>query len=402
MARIAAFRGLRYNEAAAGPIETLVCPPYDIISPEEEDALRAKNPYNMVRLELPRGPDKYAAAARCLRDWQAGGQLRRDERECLYLYEEEFSLGGERRKISGVIARVTLEDFSAGVILPHEETLSKAKEDRLLLMRETFCNFSPVYSLYHDGGAIQTLLDGAMLEPPEIEFSADDGATHRLWVVSDPAVIAVLTAAFAALPLFIADGHHRYETALRFRGEFPEADTIMMMLVDMNHPGLAVLPTHRLVRGITGFRAESVLHELAKIFDIREKDGDIAFYTGGRFYYLTLKDRVFMKHALPDKSVAYRSLDVAVLHSLILEPVFGIDSANMAEQKNLSYTRSAEEAIAGVDSGAFQCAFLLDPTKVSQIRDVSLAGEKMPQKSTYFYPKLSTGLVIHVLRQQIE
>ena len=419
MAEIKPFCALRYT-AKAGDISALTCPPYDIISEEERRAFLAENPNNVIRLELPKGEDPYGEAGQTLHDWESDGILRQDSDPGFYIYEEEFTAYGETKKIKGFVCRVKLEEFSAGVILPHEETLSKAKEDRFNLMKSTFCNFSQIYSLYMDEEH-KTLsrIDALSSGKPRYEFS-DGAVTHRMWLVNDPEVIKAISADFADRKLYIADGHHRYETALNFRrwcreqgyeGEDP--DYVMMMLVDMEHDGLVVFPTHRLIRGLSNFSEAELLKGCEAYFDISEQPAlsgieselnglyqqgkkAFAYYGGGESWkLLVLKDESAMAEILPDKSAAYRGLDVSVLHSLILERVLGIDKENMAKQINLTYTRSLEEAVSSVKSGASQCAFLLNPTRVTEIRDVAAAGEKMPQKSTYFYPKLITGLVMN-------
>ena len=424
MAEIKPFRALRYA-AAAGDAALLTCPPYDIIGEEERRRYLDGSPYNVVRLELPEGEDPYAEAGRTLRAWLADGILRRDTDPGFYLYEEEFTAYGETKRVKGFICLVRLEEFSKGVILPHEETLSKAKEDRFNLMKATGCNFSQIYSLYMDEGrATGKKLDALSSGRPRYEFS-DGAVTHRMWLVNDPEAIASISDDFTDRRLYIADGHHRYETALNYRSWKREQGTadggedyVMMMLVDMESDGLVVFPTHRLVRRLPGFGAERLLRECAALFDVVRYDslsgmektlGELyaqgknafAFYSGGDGWaLLALKDAEATAEALPEKSEAYRSLDVSVLHSLILERLLGIDKENMAKQVNLTYTRSAEEALQSVRSGESQCAFLLNPTRVTQIRDVAAAGEKMPQKSTYFYPKLITGLVMNRLNPE--
>jgi uncharacterized protein (DUF1015 family) len=423
MAEIKPFRALRYT-AKAGDIATLTCPPYDIISEEERLAYLKENPYNVVRLELPKGDDPYDEAGKTLKDWLSEGILRRDTNPGLYLYEEEFEAYGVRKKVKGIICLVKLEEFSKGIILPHEETLSKAKEDRFRLMEATGCNFSQIYSLYMDeahttGARIDALSSGR----PRYEFS-DGAVTHRFWIVNDPEVIRAICADFENRKLYIADGHHRYETALNYRNRRRECGTatggedyVMMMLVDMEHDGLVVFPTHRLIRGVNGFDAEKLLASCAEQFEVTPEEdigtiepklndlysqGKKAFacYTGGdRWTMLVLKDPGVMKSVLPEKSDAYRGLDVSVLHSLILEKHLGIDRENMAKQTNLTYTRSFAEAVDSVRKGESQCAFILNPTRVTEIRDVAAAGEKMPQKSTYFYPKLITGLAMNQLHE---
>lgn len=425
MAEIKGYKGLRFNCEKAGKIEELVCPPYDIISDQQREEYIKTNPHNIIRLELPKGDDKYNKAAEILNDWLEKGILVKEDKPAIYIYEEEFTAYGERKAIKGIICRVKLEEFSKGIILPHEFTLSKAKEDRLSLMKATNCNFSQIYSLYMDGGK-NTLgkIDSLSKSEPDIQLQDNDNVTHRMWIIKDEKAIADICSDFADRKLYIADGHHRYETALNYRNYLREqglakegdaCDYQMMMLVDMEHPGLVVFPTHRLVRNLDSFNAERVIDGCKEYFDVTEHS-DIntiestlmelynqgkkayAFYCGGSSYkLLVLKDTNIIKKLLPNASTATQQLDVTILHTLILEKIFGIDAENMAKQINLTYTKIFDEAISSVQQGNSQCAFILNPTRVSEIREVASNGEKMPQKSTYFYPKMITGLVMNQL-----
>ena len=437
MAEIRPFRALRYDLEKAGEISgdfpteisLLTCPPYDIISASERRSYLAQNPYNIIRLELPeassRSENPYEQAGETLREWLRDGILKADMDEGIYIYEEEFLdqvTRGETKKLRGMICRVRLEEFSAGVVLPHEETLSKAKEDRFRLMRATGCNFSQVYSLYRDEQHVtrQRLDNLAASCAPRYDFS-DGLVTHRLWVVNDPVAIEALREDFADRKLYIADGHHRYETALRYRNTLreenqycPGADYVMMMLVDMEDDGLVVFPTHRLIGGLEHFDGSALVESCGEWFSTEPKANReeteqalaeyyteglhaFGFFDGNNWSTLVLQDAAVMDGLLPDLSIPSRRLDVTILHTLILEKLLGIDKANMAAQKNLFYTRSAEEAEQSVVAGESQCCFLLNPTRVKEIGDVAAAGEKMPQKSTYFYPKLITGLVVNPL-----
>lgn len=425
MAEIKGYKGLRFNCEKAGKIEELVCPPYDIISDQQREEYIKTNPHNIIRLELPKGDDKYNKAAEILKDWLEKGILVKEDKPAIYIYEEEFTAYGERKAIKGIICRVKLEEFSKGIILPHEFTLSKAKEDRLNLMKATNCNFSQIYSLYMDGGK-NTLgkIDSLSKSEPDIQLQDNDNVTHRMWIIKDEKAIADICSDFTDRKLYIADGHHRYETALNYRNYLREqglakegdaCDYQMMMLVDMEHPGLVVFPTHRLVRNLDSFNAERVIDGCKEYFDVTEHS-DIntiesslmelynqgkkayAFYCGGSSYkLLVLKDTNIIKKLLPNASTATQQLDVTILHTLILEKIFGIDAENMAKQINLTYTKIFDEAISSVQQGNSQCAFILNPTRVSEIREVASNGEKMPQKSTYFYPKMITGLVMNQL-----
>lgn len=414
---------MRYT-SAGGNLNTLVCPPYDIISDAQREEYVKENPYNIIRLELPKGGDeRYREAGDTLKSWLDKQILACDGEDSIYVYEMQFTANGERNRLKGFVSLVKLVEFSEGIVLPHEETLSKAKQDRFNLMSETYCNFSQIYSLYMDeNGSVYSMIDGCSKGAPDMSVTDPDGTVHRMWCVSDKDVIAKVTAAFADKKLYIADGHHRYETALNFHKHLcaegkaaadDQSGYIAMMLVNMENPGLVVFPTHRIVRDLPEFNAEKILDACKPYFTIAEapgeermqaslnqlyKDGKKAFamYAGaGKCYVMTLKDETAVKKLLPDMSDAYCGLDVSVLHSLVLERIFGIDKENMANQKNLTYTRSRQEALEAVDIDGADCSFILNPTKVSEIRDVALASEKMPQKSTYFYPKLITGLVMN-------
>ncbi len=427
MALIRPFRALRFTEKA-GNIEELTCPPYDIISESQRLGYLKRNENNIIRLELPRdGENPYETAGDTLRRWISEDILRKDDVPAFYVYAIDFTIGTEDKTVFGLIAQVHLEEFSKGIVLPHEETLSKAKADRMELMKATGCNFSDVYSLYMDDGGeseVSDILCIAMREDPLCSMTDEAGLTHTLWAIRDDAMIAAIQNRFADKELYIADGHHRYETALNYRDhlraegvpEGTDADYIMMMLVQMDHPGLVVFPTHRMIRGLPNFSTETMLRDCEDMFQITtdlELDSmdeimencytaeqkAIAFYDGGdTFTLLVLKDTAVMSRFLPDRSPTYQQLDVNVLHVLILERLLGIDKANMANQTNLTYTRNLQEAIDNVKAGVYQCSFVLNPTRVSEIGDVAKAGEKMPQKSTYFYPKLITGLTMNQLK----
>ena len=420
MATVKAFKALRFTQKA-GDISELVCPPYDIISEEERREYIEKNPCNIIRLELPKeGSDPYAEAEKVLCDWRDNGLMEKDGQEGLYIYEIQFKVNGVESTVSGLVSRVKLEEFSKGVVLPHEQTLSKAKEDRLNLMKATNCNFSQIYSLYMDGGKIFDLCEQQKKRPADITARDRDGLVHRLWVVTDPEFIKAVEQGFEDKKLYIADGHHRYETALNYRNFLrqegkatPDSEYIMMFLADMEQKGLYVLPTHRIVRGLESFDREKLLCGCRENFEVTENlsaeeikeqldraygAGKAAFglYTKGNYDLLVSKVSA-VPEGEEEQSLSLRSLDVSILHTLVLEKELGIDRENMAKQINLTYTRDRDEAVCAVDSGKAQCAFILNPTKVEEIKNVALDGEKMPQKSTYFYPKLITGLVMNSL-----
>ena len=431
MAEIRPFRALRFTKGA-GSIEELTCPPYDIISEAQRLSYLKRNSHNIIRLELPRdGEEPYGVAGEVLKQWLEEEMLHQDEQAAFYVYEIEFDREGTdsgRDSVSGLIAQVHLEEFVKGIVLPHEETLSKAKTDRFNLMKTTHCNFSNIYSLYMDNDKnsdtkTSDILQLAMQEEPLNEMMDEVGLVHRLWAITDAKLVQAIQRQFRDTKLYIADGHHRYETALNYRNYLREqgtpvgadSDYVMMMLVEMSHPGLVVYPTHRMLRGLTNFDAAKLMEACEGYFDVvtdisvesldeslenayRAQQKAFGFYMGGNtFTLLTLRDTAAMDALLPDLSTASRQLDVNVLHTLILERLLGIDKENMANQTNLTYTRSLQEALDGVNTGDYQCSFILNPTRVCEIRDVAAAGEKMPQKSTYFYPKLITGLTMNKL-----
>ncbi len=419
MAEIKEFSALRFTEKA-GKIEEIVCPPYDIISALEKEEYIKKNENNIIRLEAPVPTEEgYMGAKAELEKRINNGVMKRDENEALYIYEEEFEVNGKRYSFRGVTAYVKLHEFSEGVILPHEHTLSKAKTDRLNLLKTTGCSFSQIYSLFTDeNGEISSYINELSSGSADIEFTDNENVTHRMWMVEKSEKTAALCRMFEDKKLYIADGHHRYETALNYRrylkeiGEENEnAEYIMMFLVDMENDGLVVFPTHRVIFGLDNFESKELLQKSAELFEIKEttdinallnaeyEKGNTAFgyFDGDKTYLLTLKDKNVLDTLLKGMGEALRHLDVTVLHSLILENFLGIDKENLANQINLKYTRSDKEAVEEVKKGA-NCCFILNPTRVSEIAAVAKQGDTMPQKSTYFYPKLITGLVVNQVK----
>ncbi len=424
MAILQPFKALRFTDKA-GDIASLCCPPYDIINDEQRNAYLAANKNNIIRLELPReGEDYYTTASEVLKRFYEEGILSEDDSNSYYIYSERFFISGEEYEFKGIIARVKIEEFSKGVILPHEETLSKAKTDRFNLMKATMCNFSQIYSLYNDkDGSTSAIIEKFTTDNTSVAcFTDSDGVSHTLWRVSNADIIDRITAQFADRKLYIADGHHRYETALNFRNHLREnnqdteaSEYVMMMLVPMESNGLVVFPTHRVIKNLDYYNVDDVLTKCSDSFEIEQKSDinsminilnndystnktSFAYYVGNNnWYLLTLKNKDALDNLCPNCSEALKNLDVNVLHKLVLERSFSIDKENMSNQKNLIYTRDVNEALELVDSGKANCSFIMNPTKVSEISAVASAGEKMPQKSTYFYPKLITGLVMNKL-----
>ncbi len=451
MADVRPLPGIRY--ALESDLAAVVTPPYDVISPEAQARYYARDPHNIIRLELgrdERGDDelgnRYTRAALTFAEWRVSGVLRQDA-PALYLYEQRFSIpgAGGARKRRGLFARVRIEPWEEGVVLPHERTLSKPKDDRLKLTRATAATLSPIMALYDDAdGELAALFGKTARRKPEVAFTDEAGEEHRLWPLRDAPLIARVADFFRDRQLYIADGHHRYETALAYREELREtrrelppddaANFTLMALSAIEDPGLVVLPTHRIVRGVAPERLTVFRDELRAYFEVTplgELGGlatlnvaeTLAALTaageGGRrvAFVMVTPDGAFLLRQTaggeaamdaldPTRagdhagvSEAWRRLDVAGLHELVLTRGLGINEQMVRVGEGVTYTRDASAAVEAVHGGAdgAQLAFLLNPTPPTAIRDVARAGDRMPQKSTYFYPKLITGLVINPL-----
>ena len=422
MAEIKPFRGVRFTQQA-GDMDDLLCPPYDIINEQQRLGYLHKNPNNIVKIELPVEEegvsDRYAAAAKTLDGWMNDGILRRDPKPALYIYEEEYTTPeGSVKSVRGIISLVKIEEFEKGVIMPHEFTLSKPKADRLNLIQATHANISTIYSLYTDNGR-QTESRLEQLTGREPDINAVEGdCTHRLWVIDNEADVTALCSDFANRNLYIADGHHRYETSLKYRNMCRQAgapegspcDYVMMMLVSMDEDQFTLFPTHRLIKNAENFDVDAFLKGIEENFHI-EKHQDVsgiqsaltaykgteqkvtAWYVGNdTWYLLRLKSESnAMEEIMPDSSKALKTLDISILHRLIIDRVMHCNNEDC-----VNYTRSFTEAISAVNEGRYQCCFILNPTRIQDIKDIVDADEKMPQKSTYFYPKPTTGLVMNV------
>jgi uncharacterized protein (DUF1015 family) len=435
MAEIAPFRALRYDLSRVADASLVLAPPYDVVSEADRGALEARDPHNVIRLELPRGEGdtKYVRARQLLEAWMAEGILRLDERPAVYIYEQRFAHPapddpaaphGRVYARRGFFCRLRLEPIAARVVLPHENTLAAPKEDRMKLMRATRTQLSQVFGLYRDPDSATTAalasVDGT---PPGLDATTMDGCRHRLWPVSDAHVVDALVRALAGRQIMIADGHHRYETMLALRDEVrpsgtprggAAADWASVFLARADDPGLLVLPTHRLIRGLPAFDFDALLARAAATFEIRrgeEVKGDaiqdrllsegkrrvtFAVRAAGLVgtTWLGLRADADLSSLGPP---ALQGLDVTVLHGLVLGPLLGIDAAAMARQAFLGYTHDTLEALAEVETGRAQAAFLMNATSVDQVLSACEAGFVLPQKSTYFQPKLATGLVMHRL-----
>jgi uncharacterized protein (DUF1015 family) len=421
MADVQPLRALHYDLAVTGPLGAVATPPYDVIDPEQRAQLAARSPYNAVHVDLPQpaepGGDPYANAARLLAEWQASGALVRDERPALWALTQDYAdPSGGRRMRRGFFARVRIEDYGPGRIRPHERTHPGPKEDRLRLTRATRANLSPIFSLFSDPeGSAWSALEPATSAAPWAQTTDEEGTTNRLWRVEDPTAIAAVKDAVRPSELLIADGHHRYETARTYAEEIGgdgEHRFVLMCLVSLEDPGLTVFPTHRLLRGLRPEQYEPLAAAIRRDFDTQALDDFEALapqadpaeirmgYLDSHFqrpYMLTLNDQSVADAALAGHSDAYRRLDTAVLEALILKSTLGLTDEDIDHLRGLGYTRDARQAIESVRSGEYDVAFLMAPTPIERVQAVAAAGESMPPKSTYFFPKVPTGLVFNPL-----
>lgn len=410
MANIFPFQPYRYT-AAAGALQDLATQPYDKISPDMRQRYLAASPYNLVRIILgerqaadSESHNVYTRAARYLDDWMARGILARDSEPALYAYFQEFTMpdSGERLVRKGFIGLGAVEEYSAGVVYRHEQTLSGPKKDRLELLRHTRAHFGQLFMLYADPtGEIDGLLDEAAQTPPLGAVRDEYGAGHTFWKIADSGRIARIRQLMADRKLLIADGHHRYETALAFQRENPAllgADRVMMTFVNMHSPGLKILATHRLVSGVEGFDAGEFIRQVAAGFEVAQIPGVEALQRawaespGGTIIGVAMGSRLYLVEARD----AAGQLDVRVLHDRLLR-LLGIGEEAVREEKNLRYVRGLDAALEAARGGAAQVAFLLKPVSVEEVARISFAGGVMPQKSTDFYPKLLSGLTIYKL-----
>lgn len=449
MAEIKGFRGVRYDASRTnGALDTLVAPPYDVISPQEQAALYAKHPKNVVRLILGREDDKYSAAARAFREWLADGTLTADPDPAVYVYRQSFQdplTGQACPERIGLVCLLKLEEYATGGVLPHENTLTAAKADRLELLRASQAQFESIYGLYSDPDrAVQSFLSEYDDREPVMEAVADAiGSSHAIERINDENAIQTLQNLLRDKQIFIADGHHRYETALNYRREtraaqsVPEGETIpedfiLITLTAFEDEGLLVLPTHRLVRGVEESKINGLRAALAPEFTVQPLP--TAPSSGGgreassaadaRVLEQAIEDQakagqVAFGIALPDgvfvatlqqgvgaasgdgagaSASALSRLPVTLLQTRILEQKLGIDASALAAGGQVAYTRDAADALVRVRSGEYQAAFVLGRPAVAEVRGVSLAGDKMPQKSTFFFPKLLSGLLMRDLR----
>ncbi len=429
MAQIFPFRGLTYNPGKIADFSSVVAPPYDVISAEHQAELYDRSPRNVVRIDFCRDADPYETVPRRFREWQEDGTLVPEDAPAIYYLSQEYRLqDGIPRERRGFIALATIEDFGGG-IHGHENTLAEPKEDRLRLMLACDAQFSSILGLYTDERPTLTdaLSDHVKARDPKVEAEMGEFGTSRLWAVTDPGLIGMVQEALSRQEVFIADGHHRYEAASGYRNrrlaERPGAggvegfNRVMMYFANLREEGVVILPTHRLVRELPDVSSAELEESLQRHFDVeafprngdgrrrfldtlRNLKGDqrllgASFRGDSRYLALRLRDGETMRRLAPDMGPELRALDVTTLHVLLMEHILGVSTRGAVNTDAVAYTHDAEEALAEVEAGGCQAAFILNPPSAGEMISVSLKGEKMPQKSTYFFPKLVTGLVIH-------
>jgi uncharacterized protein (DUF1015 family) len=416
MADVEPLRALHYNLDRTRGLQDVVAPPYDVIDDRQRVDLEASSPYNVVRIDLPVGIDPYRNAERLLEAWRDEGVIVRDEQPALWpLTQDYIGPDGQARRRTGFLARVRVEDYGPGRIRPHERTHPGPKEDRLRLTRATKTNLSPIFSLFDDPESTVTgALATAITKEPWGQATDDDGTVNRLWRVDDPATIAAIHNALDETELLIADGHHRYETARVYAeevgGDGPQR-YVMMCLVALEDPGLTVFPTHRLLRDLSPEQQEALADALRRDFDIKRLDSTDELvpsygqpvrlgYIDAHFrqpWMLTLKDQAIADAALEDHAEPYRRLDTAVLEALILKGALGMTDDDIDHLAGLGYARDFAQALELVQDGDYDAAFFVAATPIEAVREVAAAGESMPPKSTYFFPKVPTGLLFNPL-----
>ncbi|HEV8342269.1 MAG TPA: DUF1015 domain-containing protein [Candidatus Binatia bacterium] len=437
MSRIAPFRGLLYNPKKIRDLSKVIAPPYDVIAAEEQEKLHRKSPHNIVRLILSREPNPYESVGTLFKNWQEEGILVRDETPALYFLTHRFALKeGKEKERLGFIALARIEDFSSGAIRPHEKTLQGPRDDRLRVMLACHANLSPIFALYSQPKLTvnRILAESVHGVAPLLETSEDKDGSCRLWRIVDPEVIRLAKQEMESQPLLIADGHHRYEAALNYRNLLREEKAgwngrecfnyVMMCFVNMHDDGLIILPTHRLIRRFHPIPFQELEQKLQRYFYIEPypktpegqrwflqalKGGGkkrvligASFKRDPRYLILRLKNKRFMERLAKDLSEPLRELDVTALHLLLLEHILALSPEDQIKEEIVSYSQDEEKVLKAVDKEDYQAAFILNPPEPREILAVALSGEKMPQKSTYFYPKLLSGLVINKIDPEEE
>jgi uncharacterized protein (DUF1015 family) len=421
--RIEPFRALMYNRQIAGDPARVVAPPYDLIGAARQNQLYERSPYNVVRLELAREADRYGAAEKTLKDWMTANVLEQRARPAIFQYTQTFDVEGRLLHRTGFIARVRLEEFDRGRILPHEKTFPAAKEDRLRLLTALQINTSSIFGLYSGKHReLERLREHVALREPLIDLVDDLGIRNELRLIESPDEIAIIQRELEAPRILIADGHHRYETALNYRrarrhenasNESAPYDYTMMTLVACDDPGLVILPTHRVVKSLPAdaittfaqrareaFEVDQIAHR--DVFRTRlDESGSgaigVSLKGSPHYFLLRLRDAAAMKSARPEAPDEVRRLDVSVLHALVFDRIFGLRDDEIRKGGNIEYTIEIGGALGAVAQGHADGAFLMNPPTIQDVEWVSDAGATMPEKSTYFHPKLLTGLVMNPL-----
>ncbi len=432
MADIRPFQALRYNTATEN-MASVICPPYDVISPQQEAALLAHDLHNFIRIEyaktLPTDSEecnRYTRALAHLQEWLRDEVFIQDEKPSYYHHEHTYNYGGNKIVRRGLFARVRLEEWDKMIIRPHERTMAGPKKDRIKLIGTLEADTSPVFGLYQDeGNLIGSVLDQVTGWPETIEFAGEPGEHHRIWEITDIEAVAAIQRAFDEKPIYIADGHHRYESSLAYRNEryaldpkiSPDAavNFVMMSLTDMSDTGLLILPTHRLLRGLSKNLIFILPERLQEYFTVErfkasgegwEKVKTLMIEDSSRFFIcglsgdqilsLTVKDQAKIEGFMPlGHTPTYRGMDVSVVDHVVLENILGM---NAADEERVAYDHDLDSTISRVKSGEFQFAFILKPVRPETIQAISDAMDRMPRKSTYFYPKLPSGIVVYRLR----
>lgn len=407
MVMVNGFRGLRYDPDKVDDFSAVVAPPYDVISPEEQNKLYEKSPLNVVRIELTKGFDdeKYIRASETFRKWIEDGVLIQDSEPCIYPYYQVFEDSGRKFTRKGFIAAVKLEDPSSMKILPHERTFSKHKLDRLKLTTACSANLSPVFAIYSDPeGVLQKSIEQKLSEKPIVDAIGTDGVISRLWRISDSSLISEIKSYMLNRNLLIADGHHRYETALEYRdiqrkksgansGNMPY-EYVLMYLCRGEDEGLVIKPTHRVVKNLGTLQVEDFIKKLSEKFNVKKvsfNEGTSALSPREFAVFTGDSSPVFKISTKEPVPIPYNNLGVMLLHKLVFGEILS------EEEAQILYTKSTEEVVSLVNSGEYKLGFILPPLFASDIFEVSVANEKMPHKTTYFYPKLLSGLVFHLL-----
>jgi len=414
MAKIYPFRSLQYDRNKI-PIEKVVTQPYDKISKEMQERYYALHPHNIVRLVFGKthpndspANNVYTRAAADLKEWRSSGVLHLLLEPAFFIYFQRFIVpdSDEVRLRKGFVGLGRLEDYANKVVFPHERTLTGPKKDRLELLRHTKTQFEQIFMLYEDPARrIDALMDEKARAKPDIHLKDEYGVEHSMWTLTDCEQIEFIKAEMEDKKLIIADGHHRYETALAYRDEMrgeQGSDRIPMTFFNMNSPGITVLPTHRVLANLPGFDAMNLFTRAAEFFESSAGNGvTIGVFTDGRLSNLHLKTSLDLAALMPDLSEKQQTLDVVVLHRLLLERCLGITEDAVKKESYITYVRERERAISAVREGHAQVAFLLNPTRLDQVRDIAYEGNVLPQKSTDFYPKTLSGLTMYSMDESV-